>query len=359
MDVEQFRAEFPVLERVAYLNAGTDGPIPRSGPQAADDAIAVECGQGRAGESHWERIQATRASLRGRIARLLGCDDEEVALTRSATDGVNTALNAIGLQPGDEVVTTDEEHPGVLAPLGRAQRRGVRVRVVPWDELAGAVGPETKLIACSHVSWVNGRVADTDALKATGVPILYDGAQGPGAIQVDVRALGCEFYASAGQKWLCGPDGSGYLYVRREVAERLDAPWPGYMSLAEPGDALALAQHPGAIRFDMGGSPSGADAWAIAAYDVLADAGFDWVHARATRLATWFAGLLAERGLDVAPRGESTLVSWRSADAEGDVKRLAQDGFVVRNLPGRGLVRAAVGAWVTEDELERLAQAVA
>jgi L-cysteine/cystine lyase len=359
MDVEQFRSEFPVLKRVAYLNAGTDGPIPRSGPRAAEDVIAVETGHGRAGEDHWVRNKTTREHLRERVARLMGCDDAEVALTRCATDGINTVLSAIGLAPGDEVVTTDEEHPGVLAPLGLARRRGVRVRVVPWDELPSAVGPGTKLIACSHISWVTGRVADTAALRATGVPVLYDGAQGLGAVPVDVRELGCDFYAAAGQKWLCGPDGSGYLYVRRDLAERLDAPWPSYTSLENPGDALALEQRPGATRFDMGASANGADAWAIAAYDVLDQAGFGDVHARAMGLAARFAERLTELGKQVAPRGASTLVSWRSDDAEGDVRRLAAQGFVVRDLPGRGLVRASIGAWATEDELERLASAVA
>jgi L-cysteine/cystine lyase len=289
----------------------------------------------------------------------MGCATTEVALTGSATDGINTALTALSLGPGDEVLTTDEEHPGILAPLGLAQRRGVRVRVVPWDELAAETGPDTKLIACSHVSWVTGRVADTEGLKATGVPLLYDGAQGLGAIPVDVHALGCDFYAAAGQKWLCGPDGSGYLYVRGDRCAELDASWPSYMSLEEDGDALALEQAEGARRFDMGVAPSGTNAWAAAAYDVLAEQGFGELHERATGLAARLAGMLAEQGRQVTPRGASTLVSWQSDTAGDDVLRLAEQGIVVRDLPGRGLVRASIGAWATEDELERLASALA
>jgi selenocysteine lyase/cysteine desulfurase len=109
----------------------------------------------------------------------------------------------------------------------------------------------------------------------------------------------------------------------------------------------------------MGASPSGTNAWSTAAYDVLDDAGFDWVHARAIGLAARLAELLADRGLEVTPRGASTLVSWRADDTEDLVTRLAADDIVVRDLPGRGLVRASIGAWATEDELERLASAVA
>jgi cysteine desulfurase/selenocysteine lyase len=131
------------------------------------------------------------------------------------------------------------------------------------------------------------------------------------------------------------------------------------MSLAEHGDALALEQAAGAARFDMGVAPTGTNAWSAAAYDVLAEQGFDRLQERATGLAARLAGMLAERGLEVAPRGPSTLVSWHSEDAEGDVVRLAEQGIVVRDLPGRGLVRASVGGWATEDELERLASAAA
>src|SRR4051812_16606557 len=359
MDVASFRAEFPVFVRRIYMNTGTDGPIPTRGIEAARQEMDRVLAEGRAGKQHWESIKAARSGLRERIARLFGCDTAEVALTGSATDGVNTALRALGLGRGDEVLTTDEEHPGILAPLGRAQRRGVKVRVLPWGELAGAVGPQTKLIACSHVSWVNGRVADTEALKATGVPLLYDGAQGLGAVPVDARALGCDFYAAAGQKWLCGPDGSGYLYVRGERCEDLDASWPSYMSLAEHGDALAFEQAAGAARFDMGVATTGTNAWSAAAYDVLEEAGFADVHERAAGLAAQLAAMLAERGKQVAPRGRSTLVSWASDTAEDDVLRLADQGIVVRDLPGRGLVRASVGAWATEDDLEQLVSAVA
>lgn len=355
MDVDSLRAEFPVLRTRAYMNAGTDGPIPRRAVEAARAVLRTELEEGRAGPDHWERVKADRAALRGRVAALLGCETADVALTRSATDGINGALRALRLGPGDEVVTSDEEHPGLLAPLGLARRRGVRVRVAPFDELATAVGPATTLVACSHVSWMSGRVADTDALRATGVPVLYDGAQGLGAIPVDVRALGCDFYAAAGQKWLCGPDASGYLYVRRDRCEELDSPWPGYLTLAEGGDALALEQAEGAARFDTGASPSGANAWSIAALGVFEEAGFAAVQRRATGLAARLAERLAEIGLEVVPRGASTLVSWHSADAEGDVERLAAQGIVVRDLPGRGLVRASVGAWNTGEEIERLA----
>jgi L-cysteine/cystine lyase len=125
------------------------------------------------------------------------------------------------------------------------------------------------------------------------------------------------------------------------------------MSLAEPGRASELIPHPGAQRFDLGFSGP-LFAWSRAAVELIGEAGLDWVHERAASLAEGLAATLREQGREIAPRGRSTLVSWRSDDPEGDVARLSEAGVVVRFLPGRGLVRASVGAWNDESDLERL-----
>jgi selenocysteine lyase/cysteine desulfurase len=359
VDASDFRAEFPVLGRVAYLNTGTDGPVPRRGADAATEQLRYELEEGRLGRPFFERLQASGAALREKLAFAYGCDAEDVALTRSTTDGVATVMSTLSLGRGDEVLTSDTEHPGLLAPLELARRRlGFDVRFVPFDELASEIGSRTKLVACSHVSWADGRVADVGAFRSAGVQVLLDGAQGLGAIPLDVRELGCDFYAASGQKWMCGPDGTGSLYVRRAVAETLDPPWPSYMSLAEPGRASELLAHPGARRFDLGQSGPQL-AWSLASIELLLEAGLDWVTARAADGAERLACMLAERGLSVAPRGRTTLVSWRSVTAEDDVARLAQQGIVVRFLPGLGLVRASVGAWTSEEDLDRLVRAAA
>jgi L-cysteine/cystine lyase len=359
VDADAFRREFPVLERVAYLNAGTDGPVPRRGYEAAAARLREELEGGRAGRQYFERLTALGESLRERLARLLGADPADVALTRSTTDGMATAFATLQLGPGDEVLTSDQEHPGLLAPLAAARRRlGFDVREAPFAELADAVGERTRLVACSHVSWVDGQVVDTEALAATGARIVLDGAQGLGAVPVDVSELGCDFYAASGQKWLCGPDGSGCLYVRREVAGELDPPWANYKSLADAARPSELIVHEGAHRFDLGVAPGPATAWALAAVELLEEAGIDAVHERAATEAQRLVDLLHEHGRDVAPRGRTTLVAWRSDDPEGEVARLAEAGVAVRYLPGRGLVRASVGAWTSDGDLDRLVAAL-
>ncbi len=359
-DPAAFRAQFPVFDRVSYLNSGTEGPLSRRAVEAATERLQDEAGQGRAGPAYFEAIMDLATRLRAAYAGVLHCPPDAVALTGSTTDGVNTVVSGLDLRPGDEIVTSDEEHPGLLAPLARARRlHGIEVRVAPFAQIAANVTSATRLIATSHVSWVSGRLIDAAALRATGVPFLLDAAQGIGAVPVDVVALGCAYYAASGQKRLSGPEGSACLYVAPEALDTLTVPWPGYGSLADPKDALASGPAETAKRFDLG-FPSGIrSTWALASMTVLEAAGWDWVHARALDLAAGLAAGLAEQGLEVGPRDRTTLVSWRARDADAEVIRLAQAGFVVRSIPSHGYVRASVGAWSSEAELAELARLAA
>jgi selenocysteine lyase/cysteine desulfurase len=354
-DAVAFRAQFPVLERLVYLNAGTEGPVPRSAAAAVQARVEAEASEGRCGRRYHDGVLDMATRLRAGYARVLGCAPSDVALTGSTTDGVNTVLSALSWSPGDEILTSDEEHPGLLAPLGLARKRhGVEVRVVPFAQIAESVRPRTRLIACSHVSWVNGQVLDTAAIRGTGVPLLLDGAQGVGAVPVDVTELGCDFYAGSGQKWLCGPEGSGCLYVSSERLDDLLIPWPGYGSLADALRALELEPADGAARFDHGYPVGVRSAHALAALEVFESAGWPWVHQRAATLAELLAQRLLDGGFDVLPRGHSTLVSFGVQDAQATVERLAAEGVIVRSIPTHGVVRASVGAWSSEEDIERL-----
>jgi len=359
-DPAAFRSQFPIFERFSYLNAGTEGPLPERAAQAVKARIDLEVSGGRSGKTYIEGVMDLAARVRAGYASILGCADEDVALTGSTTDGVNTVLAGLDLQPGDEIVTSDEEHPGLLAPLGRARRRfGIEIKVAPFASVAEAVSPSTRLIACSHVSWVNGQVVDVAALIATGVPVLLDAAQALGAIPVNVGQLGCAFYAASGQKWLCGPEGSGCLYVSRSRLDDLLVPWPGYASVADPERALEFEAAEGAKRLDHGFPVPLRNAWALASLKVFEEAGWEWVHERAAALAARLAERLTGNGLEVMPRGRSTLVSWKAEDPQAEVERLAAQGFIVRSIPARSLMRASAGAWSSEDELDALADLAA
>jgi len=254
------------------------------------------------------------------------------------------------------VLTAPDEHPGLLGPLTTLRTRtGAQIRTAPFAELADAVGPRTRLVACSHVSWVTGAIRP-EGLAELGadVPVLLDGAQGVGAVPIDVAALGCAFYAGSGQKWLCGPVGTGMLWITPEWREHVAPVGATYMNLAEPARGLESALHADARSHDSPAISAEASASAVAAHDVLAEFGWDAVYERARTLAATLAERLRDAGRTVAPRGNSTLVSWEDADPEATRDRLAGARVLIRNLPGTAYLRASVGAWNDEGDLDRL-----
>jgi selenocysteine lyase/cysteine desulfurase len=351
--IETLRNHFPVLERLAYLNAGTDGPLAGAAAQAGAEELLGEARSGRAGE-HFERRHELAEKLRAAYAGALSCRPGELALTTCTSEGLSSVIDGLELHGGDEILTSDEEHPGLLGALGAARAlRGVSVRAVPLASIAEAVTERTRLVACSHVSWMSGRLAPVE-LAQLEVPVVLDGAQGVGAVPVDVHALGCDAYAGAGQKWLCGPDGLGMLYLAPSFRERLKVSRRGYGNLLDPGKGLDAQLHEDGRRFDTFVLSAEALTTALAAVRTLEEAGWSAVHEHAITQAARLTELLTDNGRAVCKRGASTLVSFSSPDPLGERTRLAELGVVLRDIPDRPLLRASVGAWNDESDFQRL-----
>ena len=353
MTFEEARAQFPVLERYAYLQAGSVGPLARGTIAAMHAEEERSVREGRGSYARFMHLLELREALRADVAALVGVAEEHVALTASTTDGCNIVLAGLELGPDDEVVTTTDEHFGLLGPLHTS---GARVVVADPDpeRIVAAVTPRTRLLALSHVVWTTGAVLPVRELRAaTDLPMLVDGAQSVGAIPVD--ATGLDYYTVSGQKWLCGPEGTGALVVADPDA--LPVGHPSYLSQDGYEQDGSYEPKPGAARFDPNLTPGDDTAGLRAAIHAIPE----WAHERASEIAERFRERLREVGCDVVvPNARATLVSWRvPADESADVVAgLAEAGVIVRDLPGRGLVRASVGWWTNEDDLERLVAAL-
>jgi L-cysteine/cystine lyase len=355
------RARFPVLARFAYLNAGTFGPLARTTLEAIASLREWEGANGRAGKEYFDRMLARRDAVRGLLAEQIAVPPEHLALTDSTTGGVQIVVAGLGLGPGDEVVTTDIEHFGLTGPLVAS---GARLEIARVRDAAAAdtfelirrkVTPATRLIATSAVSWLDGRVIPWRELReATGVPVLIDGAQSAGALDVDASAA--DWYTVSAQKWLCGPDATGALYVRDPDA--LPPRLVAYPSAATY-DIAAGTWEPksGALRFDSTFTPATSLAGLEAALTDLPAGRF----ARARELTERCRELLLGAGFDVATEpGQGTLVSVRwPGDTAAAVGGLYERGVIVRELPGTGLLRASVGWWNDDGDLERLVESLA
>jgi selenocysteine lyase/cysteine desulfurase len=356
MDATAFRSHFPVLGHIAYLNAGTDGPIPRLAAEQAAAEFAAQVADGRVFE-HFMRRHELLDDLRAGYASVLHADVSEIALTTSTTEGIGGVLAGLGAGEGDEIVTSDSEHPGMVGPLLVAKARGATIRAVPFNELANAVTATTTIVACSHVNWLTGELAPAE-LGELDVTLILDGAQGVGAIDVDPRALGCAAYAGSGQKWLCGADGTGMLWVDPDFLERVAVTRPGFMAWEDSSHDLDSSFSAEARKLDAVSLPREGLALSLASLQLLLATGLEDIQARAATLAAELAERLAASGRTVAPRDATTLVAWENEDPEAARERLAAAGVGIRNLPGTTYLRASVGAWNDESDLDALLNAL-
>jgi selenocysteine lyase/cysteine desulfurase len=355
----KLRAQFPVCARHAYLNAGTNGPLAERTLAAMRAELERELAEGRTAAGFTRRGELADR-LRARYAKLLGAAAEEVSLTTCTSEGLFLVLAGFDLPRGAEIVTSDQEHPGLLGALQALRDlRGAKIQMAPFERIADAVGPRTRLVVCSHVSWVSGRLAPRELAQLGGsVPLVLDGAQGVGALPTDVHELHAAAYAGAGQKWLCGPDGIGMLYVRPELRERLATVRRGYGNFSEANRGLEATLHEDARRFDSFALGAPLLAGTLAALDVLEEEGLPQLQSYAIALAGKLKRSLEQLGRVPAADDQTTLVSFSSPDPAGEHERLAAAGAIVREIPGHELLRASVGAWNNHDDLERLLQAL-
>ena len=362
------------------MNTGTMGPLPAPAALAVREMLEAELVRGRISAEAWDAAHAVTAEARREVADLLGTDERRVALSHHSTDGLNSAVLGLRWQPGDVAVTTDLEHAAVQLVLGALRlRHGVEVRVARCrdardaDSAATSVaaqmqraGGRVRALVLSHVSYADGRVlpvsAMAEAAHAAGACVIVDGAQGTGALPVRPDALGVDLYTVSGQKWLCGPEGTGAIWVAGGFEDAL-LPGPiGYAGIMQVDEEGYFLPRPGARRLEVGSVfHPGIAGWA-AALRWLRELGWDAVWARTRALAARArAALSAVPGVEVlTPDEHAGLVSFRVAGvtAEAAVRSLASRGYLVRSIPGWDAVRVSCGFFLLEEEIDGLAEAV-
>ncbi len=373
---QRIRAEMPATTAHTYLNTGTFGPLPNCVIQAMEERLHAELQDGRIGAESFQRLRDIYVDARQHVARLLHASSEEIALTDNTGEGMNVISNGISWREGDEVITTNHEHISALAPLYQNRDRyGVVIRQADLGVYADAplvptiqalITARTRLISLSHVTWTTGAVLDIQAVARLGrehnIPVLIDGAQSAGAIPIDVKALGVDFYAIPMQKWLCGPDGTGALYVRAESLHYVAPVHVGYWSMKHEED-IEWELEESAQRFEVGGRQTAAVAGQAAILHWLEEiVGYEWLHARISALNSYayqaLKGVPSLRML--TPRaGASGIISFQlegKDDAEAVSILREKHNIYVRNIPSTKALRISTGFYNTEEEIDRLVQ---
>jgi selenocysteine lyase/cysteine desulfurase len=383
LDINRIRLDTPGCKnRIHFNNAGAALP-PQQVTEAMVDFLRLEA------ECGGYEAAARRAGALERpyhaAAELIGARRGEIAMAESATRAWQMALYALPLRPGDRILTSFAEYPGnYVGLLHRGRQTGATVEIVPDDEsgvisldaLRAAIDDRVRMIALTHVPTNNGLVSPAAEVgriaRAAGIPYLLDAAQSAGQIPLNVNEIGCDMLVATGRKYLRGPRGTAFLYVRRDLIPRLDPPLLDWAAARLTGlDSYEVLED--ARRFETWETSLAARIGFGVALDYAIEIGIDAIHARVAGLAALFRDALREiDGITVrdAGRAQCGIVTFShdSVDPQRLCRALSErnihayprevtplDEAAGRTVP---VVRASVHYYNTEEEIERFRAAV-
>lgn len=377
--IASIREQFPVLKRFVYLNTGTNGPLPSTSAQVMQDYFQSELENGRITMDAFGRMLGERDKARELLASLLGCDASEVALTHNTTEGMNIALLGIDWQPGDEIITANSEHEGGLNPVALLKERyGVTVHYTniglrdcdTLAELERYLSPKTKAVVLSHVSWASGMILPmreiSERAHQVGAVVICDAAQSFGMIPVSVYDLGVDAYACSGQKWLCGPDGTGALFIRSDRLDFFKQSFMAYFSLKNRmvSNDVPFEVTEGARRHEAVTISPATVAGLNAGLEWIAkEVGWEWAFERIRKLNAYAHKRLSQvEGVQIylnEPSGSGLLHFALEGMPPAELtEALTTKGILIRHTPLPLLNRVATGFYNTEEDIDRLAEAI-
>lgn len=369
--------EFPrVLAAAPYLNNASTGPLP-------ERAVAAQRSFGELRAEPWKITQEYQFGVLERcrelVARLIGADSDEIALMVNTGYGVNLAARSLPLRPGDVVVIPDRDFPANVYPwLALERSRGVLVHKVPcagrlFDEdalIAALDAPRVKVLAVSWVSFESGLRLDLDRLSAAcrehGIFLVVDAIQGVGASTLDLRRTAIDILACGAQKWLLSPWGSGFVYVRRELATRLEPRDVSWMSVRDSDDFshmcdYSLVYRDDARRFEMITLPFQDFAGFSASLEVIHEAGpavvAGRVESHATKLVKWALGRSDVELVTPADAGRRAgIVSVVPRDPVATSARLERVG--IGHSLREGAIRLSPHFFTPDDHIDQVMEAL-
>ncbi|MGB1125633.1 MAG: aminotransferase class V-fold PLP-dependent enzyme [Phycisphaeraceae bacterium] len=347
------RAEFPVLDELVYLNHAGVAPIAGRAAKVMADC-ARRAAQGQLADNDWYlKVLAVKAQC----AELVNARGKhEIAFIPNTTTGLGMLAGGLDWRPSDRVVITDVEYPANRYPWTGLKRRGVEVveakqgpdQRIDVDDVINLINDRTRVVSLSHVQFGSGYKIDlkpiADEVHAAGGLLCADAIQSVGVMSVDVQALGIDFLAADGHKWMLGPEGAGFLYCEQDLCQQLRPPISGWLGRYNHLDYGNYDEryYPDARRFEPG-------TWNIngirgmgAAIELLLEVGLDTVWSRIDGLCQYLRGRLLEKGYDVVspsgPNERSGIVAFDWPGQEGEhariVQRLGEQKIIIASRMG-------------------------
>ncbi|VXD18818.1 aminotransferase class V-fold PLP-dependent enzyme [Planktothrix paucivesiculata] len=379
--LETHRQNFPALTNKAYFNYGGQGPL----SQISMDAIVegykyMQFSGPFSGKVNQWQNQETQLT-RHLLATELGISPETLTFTENVTVGCNIALWGIDWQPGDHLLISDCEHPGILAIIQEIQRRfDLEVSFFPLREtlnqgdpvamISKYLKPHTRLLVISHILWNTGQVLPLTEIvnlchNNYNTKVLVDAAQSVGVLPLNLTETGVDFYAFTGHKWFCGPDGLGGLYVSAESLSELSPTFIGWRSIMGDEQGKPIAWTPDGKRYEVATSASplyAALRQAIALHHQQGTATerYQQICQNSEYLWQKLSEIPQIQCLRTSPP-EAGLVSFQLTDGKSHkslVNTLENQGIFLRTLLDPNCVRACVHYLTLSSEIDQLIDAI-
>jgi selenocysteine lyase/cysteine desulfurase len=372
MSPEEVRGKFPITRHYNFMNHAAVAPM--SGPAAETMAgFAREMA-----EAAYLRGTYYRAAehVRQTAAKLIHADPMEVTFIKNTCEGINFVANGIPWVTGDNVVSTTMEFPANAYPWMNLQQRGIALKRVaeedgriPFDRIVSAIDNRTRIVAVSAVQWSNGFRLDLTRLgevcKEKGVLFLVDAIQALGVHPIDVRSMNIDFLASDGHKWLCGPEGAGIFYCKKELIGHIKPTCLGYMCMKHTYDSpkMEIDLREDARRFDSGVYNLAGICALGASLDLFLEVGIENIQVRIRKLTDLLIEGVRDKGWKIhSPRTAtewSGIVAFSSDKHDHDaVRKHLRNEFKIVLACRMGRLRASPHFYATEEEIRQLVEAL-
>ena len=369
-DLADYRGEFPVVERSAYLISASLGPIGTRARARIDAYLDAWAAKGAPDLVWFEDIIPAMGDLKRRFAGLAGCDSEELAITTNISVALSTIASCLDLSgTRNRIVLSELDFPTDghvwLAQPGAeiVWLRSPDGLTIPLEAYRDAIDERTALVMVNRVLYRSSAIVDAKAIcdlaREAGALSVVDDYHGAGILPLDLHDLGCDLYCAGVLKWLCGGPGLVFLYARRDLLPSLEPRLTGWFATAEPFsfDTEHLAYHPTARRLEHGTPPAPVMFLAQGGLDVIAEVGVDRIRARQGELTDHVIDRADAMGLPVrTPRDRAArggVVNIGVGERAGEICHALLDRGVCTDYRGDGL-RVSPHFFNVEDDVDRL-----
>lgn len=365
---ETYRSQFPVTERLTYLNHAAVSPVCRPAADAmrslTEDALFY-------GSMHYDRWLDAYEGLRVATARLIGAHRDEIAVVKNTSEGIATVALGLEWKPGDKIVAFREEFPANYLPWLRLEKLGVGIEWLScFDSLdrIDEAARGARLLSISFVQFMSGFRADLESIgeicRRRGALFFVDAIQGLGVCPLDVDRMGIDALAADGHKWLTGPEGCGILYIRRERLDEIEPVEFGWTNIAGYKDYACrdLTLRADAGRYECGTLNTVGIFGLRAAIEFLLEVGVEQISTAVLELGDLVASEASRRGFELmsarTPSSAAGIVSFRNprVDSRVIVQRWKEQGVIA--APRQGWVRVSPHFYVAPDEISAAMAAV-